>query len=230
MSSQQNWPPAPPGGEGSAQVQSDATPGPSRNAVFQALADRRRRRILDVLLRRPDPISEHALATELATMAASAEETVDGEEVASVRQTLRHLHLPALEAVPLVHWDREDETVRATDHPAMRDETIRSLVAGDVPADDVMDALANERRRIVLAVLHTYGGPVEPTTVAEKVRDLERDGAASADENSARDVGIALQHVHLPKLDEAGLVRRDEDAGTVSYVGHPDVDESWFTF
>lgn len=222
MSSQRNWPPSTPGTPtGSGQAGTDATDSPSRNEVFQGLADDRRREILAVLIDRSGPVSERELARELTT--------AESDDVQTAHTSLRHVHLPTLEAIPLVHWDRDEQRVRTTDHPAFDDEAIRRIVRTDADVDGLLDALADERRRLVLAVLYTYGGPVDRETVAEKVSELERDDFAPDASDDAADVRTSLHHVHLPKLQSAGLVTATYDE-TVEYVDHPDVDESWFTF
>lgn len=229
MRSQQNWPPAPPGGARSRSLSDEPTAGPSRNLVFQCLSDSTRREILRLLLERSNPASEASLARELVLSRGSGSRTLDDDVVESVRTSLRTLHLPALEEVPLVEWNRADERVRLTDHPAFEDECIQRVLATDVEVDGVFDALANERRRLVLAVLHTYGGPVDGDKVAEKVAELEADslpGGGSVDES---DVRLSLHHAHYPKLVEAGLVRQMDDE-RLRYVDHPEVEERWFTF
>lgn len=229
MSSQQNWPPSLPGAsKGSDTFGSALRPPVSRNAVFQGLADDRRRAVLDVLLSATDTLTERELARALAAAETDGSTaSIDADAVDTVQTTLRHSHLPALQEAQLVHWDRTSATVRAADHPAFQDDAIRQLVSTD-DAADLFDALADERRRFVLAVLFTYGGSVEQSTVARKVADLETAERRSAGE--PEDVRISLYHVHFPKLEAAGLVERDPENDEVRYVGHPDVDDSWFTF
>lgn len=65
--------------------------------------------------------------------------------------------------------------------------------------------LADDRRRAVLAVLDAHGSAVPFEELAAAVEAHERGGHVAADEASDR-VRIALHHVHLPMLDEAGVL------------------------
>lgn len=237
MSSQQNWPPAVPGHSSWAASPGSATrSGPTRNAVFQGLADGRRREVLDALLAHGGERSEPELARAVASSddggpsASRAEGPSAGapeDGVRTARIALRHELLPALEDVGLVEWDRAAASVEAADHPAFRDDVLRRLLSRD-DADELFDALADERRRFVLAVLYTYGGTVSLSTVSRKVADLETVQRQSAGE--PENLRVSLYHVHFPKLEAAGLVECDRQADQVRYVGHTAVDESWFTF
>ncbi|WP_226022889.1 DUF7344 domain-containing protein [Halomicrobium salinisoli] len=178
---------------------------------FDCLTDGRRRRTLAVLFDEVGVTSERALARRLA--AAESEETpqsVADEAVTNVRTSLRHVHLPKLDDADLIDWDGEDGTVAAADHPLLSDPQFRSIVETDVEGwDDVVAGLADQRRRDALVVLESEG-------------ELSRDRLAEV--LAARDpdeLALQLHHVHLPKLDDAGLVDYDPDAGTVAYRGHP---------
>ncbi|WP_262179650.1 helix-turn-helix domain-containing protein [Haloarcula laminariae] len=79
------------------------------------------------------------------------------------------------------------------------------------PPDDLFRALANRKRRRLLAAL-----PAESTTTLDELTDIilgwydAGDGPADADERAK--VRIELVHAHLPLLADAGLVTR-EDGG-----------------
>jgi len=75
--------------------------------------------------------------------------------------------------------------------------------------DQVYDALGADRRRAVLAVLAREGA-LEARELAAAVAEAEggRDGEVD-------DVHRSLHHVHLPKLDDAGLVAYDHEDGFV---------------
>lgn len=76
----------------------------------------------------------------------------------------------------------------------------------DEANDAVFDALADAHRRFVVAYLHDRDEPVALETLAAAVADRD----AAADEREAR---IRLHHTHLPKLERAGVVERDEGIG-----------------
>ena len=81
-------------------------------------------------------------------------------------------------------------------------------------ADAVCEALADPLRREVLSTLH------EQDDVAS-VSSLVDEMGALADEPSGERVEVALHHVHLPKLDELGVVEFDEQNDTVRYQEDP---------
>ncbi|WP_232687081.1 helix-turn-helix domain-containing protein [Halobacterium zhouii] len=88
---------------------------------------------------------------------------------------------------------------------------------------DIFDALADPHRRVVLSHLDEHDGPLPMERVADRLAQWESDEQAdeSLDEQS-REFYLALYHVHVPKLVDAGLVERDEDAGTISLVDECD--------
>lgn len=80
---------------------------------------------------------------------------------------------------------------------------------GDAPLDRVFDVLRDPaRRRLVVSLAES-----NPRSVDEFAN-----GAADADRSA-----IQLHHLHLPKLEAAGYITWDRDAGTV--VKGPDWDE-----
>jgi len=85
-----------------------------------------------------------------------------------------------------------------------------------IPAHDLLDALAHERRRSVceaLAAADREFLPLEELT--ERVAARDHDGA------DPQTVRVELHHVHLPKLDEAGLLEYDYELNTVCYESDP---------
>jgi len=71
--------------------------------VFKALANRHRRRLLVTLAERdPDSHLKVSQATRLA-------EEDQGQN--RIEQELQHTHLPMLDEMELIDWDREEETV-----------------------------------------------------------------------------------------------------------------------
>ncbi|WP_123536239.1 DUF7344 domain-containing protein [Halosimplex salinum] len=184
---------------------------------IDVLTDARRRDVLASLANVSGSVTERELATELAaaernTTAAS----VSSEEVRAIRSELYHAHLPALEDAGLVSWEQTDETVAPTDHPLFDDARFDSLVRADGDWDGVSSCLTGDRRA-VLAVLESSSGRVERDALARELVAREASGAPSTEAVDTTEV--RLHHVHLPKLDEAGLVDYDVDDGTVAYRG-----------
>lgn len=191
--------------------------------AFDALAHSRRRCVLRAL----DETTARSVA-ELATDVAAAErdrrpDDVSSDDVEAVRIALHHVHLPALVEAGLV--ERTDGAVRAADHPALDDPAVDELLRSDAPVrDDVLRCLAVRRRRTVLGVLRARDGAVDREALAGAIATR----LGSEDDDARESILGALHHVHLPALDEAGLVDYDPDEGTVAYEGHPDLADAWF--
>jgi DNA-binding transcriptional ArsR family regulator len=224
-----------------------------RNEVFGALAHERRRTVLQVLDR-----LTRASPTELATHLVAAETgnslvDVEREAVEHVLVDLQHVHLPKLDDAGLVEAD--DGAVTTTAHPALQDPKLEAMLAVDDPDwNNVLQALTERRRRIVLTTLYREDDPMAYEDLALAVARTELagdpvgadggpvspgDDAADADETG---VGAALSgengpsagfesvlsdlhHVQLPVLEGADLVSTDGEA--VAYEGHPELDEEW---
>jgi DNA-binding transcriptional ArsR family regulator len=72
----------------------------------------------------------------------------------------------------------------------------------------VLNALADHRRRVVLAALVDGPTPITDATLARRVATAERtpDQAETVDRPTPQSVVLSLVHVHLPVLADAGLV------------------------
>lgn len=97
-----------------------------------------------------------------------------------------------------------------------------SLSGGEAPdlsVDTVLDVLANQHSRFVLAILReSSNGTVDVSVLATLLSDRS-DAIGSRGE-----AALELRHAVLPSLADAGLVDHDRQDGTVHYVGHPRVE------
>jgi DNA-binding transcriptional ArsR family regulator len=195
-----------------------------RNEVFTSLANKRRRTVLTVLQRLSaadiEDLATHVVAAETGKSLLEVTRT----EAKRVRESLTHRHLPQLAETGLV--TEESGTVSVTQHPALADPKIEQMIETDAAGwDAVLESLADRRQRIILTTLPKDGEPVDRdelvTTVAGKIRKY------SQKDVSEQQLRIDLHHRHLPKLEAAGLLEYDVDAGTVAYQGHPELDEEW---
>lgn len=93
--------------------------------------------------------------------------------------------------------------------------TQKSETDNHVPEGELFDALSNRRRRYALEALMGTDG-IELGDLAEQVAawELEKEIAA-VDSTERKRVYTSLQQSHLPRLDDAGLVRFDKRAGFV---------------
>ncbi|WP_230198726.1 DUF7344 domain-containing protein [Halopiger djelfimassiliensis] len=91
------------------------------DAVFEAVADARRRTILSVLGNQYHSLSVETLARDVAAREAGANERdVSAESVMQVQCSLVHVHLPCLADAGLVDYDADANRVAYEGHPALR--------------------------------------------------------------------------------------------------------------
>lgn len=80
--------------------------------------------------------------------------------------------------------------------------------------DAIFQMLAAQRRRYALYVLSRHAGPITLADLADEVASLE--------ETTSERVATSLHHVHLPKLDDAGVADYDAEARTARLADHSD--------
>jgi len=169
------------------------------DAALAALADERRRTTLSELLDARGRTSIDVLATRVAAAEADVP-VLDTERHRDVAVNLRHRHLPKLDDAGLI--DLGDGGVVATDR-AERIDRVLAAVEDVASPDAALEALADSRRRSVVASLDGADGTIPLDVLTARVAagsDDDRDGIA-----------IDLHHRHLPKLDDAGLVAYDAE-------------------
>lgn len=84
--------------------------------------------------------------------------------------------------------------------------------SNDSSLDAIFRLLGSERRRNALYVLYQRTGPLGVADLAAEVASLE-------DADPER-VATALHHVHLPRLDAAGVVEFDGERAQVRLADH----------
>ena len=80
--------------------------------------------------------------------------------------------------------------------------------SSETSVTDVLDLLAESRRRHTLTVVARTECPLEESALASHLHGLE-----SSD--SLRDLHIDLRHCHLPKLADHGVLEYDHEDGIV---------------
>jgi len=212
----------------------EETTASSLDAAFSCLADGDRRRLLRHLSESaPGTVSrEDATDVLAAHVHGKPVEAVSEDERDRVATAVHHSHLPALADAGLVELDEHEDTVRLTDHPALRDSGVVDAIQGAAATgaflDGLFDALAKGRRRTILDVLSHQFGPVRVETLARELEADGRDVTESDVETAAVErTMVGLQHVDLPRLSDAGLIEYDTDDQTVAYAGHPDLTVPW---
>lgn len=86
--------------------------------------------------------------------------------------------------------------------------------AGSITESEYHRLLSSARRRALLDVLRDGSTPMDVETLAMEVREEEQ-RTGSADQDAMDRIAITLHHVHLPKLDEVGIVDYDQSATCV---------------
>lgn len=81
---------------------------------------------------------------------------------------------------------------------------------------DIFALLAKRRRRLLLRILQESDSPPSVSELAERIEALEDE---SPSDEAQRTIYLSLYHNHLPRLEEADVVRYDRAEGTVA----PDV-------
>jgi DNA-binding transcriptional ArsR family regulator len=82
--------------------------------------------------------------------------------------------------------------------------------------DTVYDLLSNGRRRFVISRLRRAEEPLSVSDLSEAVAAWENDIPQSElTDKQIKRVYVSLYQIHIPKLDEAGLVAYDKDSGMV---------------
>lgn len=85
-----------------------------------------------------------------------------------------------------------------------------------IPKGEIFELLRNQRRRYVLHYLKRDPGPVELGSLAQQIAAWEYDTIPSeVTPEQRKRIYTTLQQTHLPKMDEAGILRFDRDAGLI---------------
>ena len=106
-----------------------------------------------------------------------------------------------------------------------------ALVAESTPSLNlIFDLLSNRCRRYMLYYLYDQRDGVATIedvadhVVALEMQDDSADTEVSVDER-VHGVRVELQHVHLPKLEDAGIIELDRRSETVRYWTQPSLEE-----
>ena len=102
-------------------------------------------------------------------------------------------------------------------------EATRLTPTGTPSLDRIFDLLSDRRRRYALYFLYdTEDGVATIDDVAEAVLSLE--GVDVTDERRQRFV-MTLEHIHLSRLEDVGIVEYDTRSEMVRYWGQPSLEE-----
>ncbi|MGQ3411774.1 hypothetical protein [Natrinema versiforme] len=83
--------------------------------------------------------------------------------------------------------------------------------------DDAFALLADQRRRLLLAVMQTYGEELTLPDAAEEVAVRETGhSVTNISAERVQEVYLSLYHDHLPRLVDAGLLEYDQERDLVA--------------
>jgi len=89
-------------------------------------------------------------------------------------------------------------------------------VENTLTRDEMFHILQCRRRRLVLKYLQEHDTPAKMTDITEKIAAVEHDTTVAALKSQERQrVYIALYQSHLPKLDEEGVIKYQQNRGIV---------------
>lgn len=142
--------------------------------------------------------------------------------------SLYHNHLQQLADAGLVTIDREGEHVTAELAPAVDPASVRELIgAGDGRWETLGVLLGDPRRERVASLLASADDTGLPLgDLARAIAVLERGEAGSPPETAVESTRVSLHHVHLPKLENVGVVEYDAGAADVRLGELPDAYEN----
>lgn len=195
--------------------------------VLRAMAVDLQRRIVASLTDADGRASRFGLVTQVAARQFGVDvSSVTANQQEQLQLQLRHTSLPALADAGLVEYD--DEMVTLLEHPALDHPLIRTLIEHpgndeQLPSNEVLVALADARRQSVLEILLDHQrDPLSVEDISLILTSREQDETlVEVDESDRRAVERTLYHIHLPKLDVAGLVSYDETEQLVAAGANP---------
>ncbi|MDJ1432439.1 hypothetical protein [Halostagnicola sp. A-GB9-2] len=94
--------------------------------------------------------------------------------------------------------------------------TVSAFESGkSIPLDVVLSAVANEHRRAVLRSLNqTEGEAMQVSALVDQVAERIRDEEPPDDDHRQR-VHTALHHIHLPQLEDCGMIVHNTETNQV---------------
>lgn len=101
------------------------------------------------------------------------------------------------------------------------------LQSPSLTVDQVLDTISNDRRRYILEYFYeTDNDTATLDTLIESVMTQEFDSTPS--DREQEELSTIIHHVHLPYLQDVGLIEYDERSDRVRFYHHSVLDE-WLT-
>lgn len=124
---------------------------------------------------------------------------------------LHHTALPTLEEAGFVQKEEDGQGYVLSMH--FPDSSASDYAATGVndKADEIFEMFASEDRRLILSYMNSNRQQAEKEDLVRYVSD----NTEEFDQRSSTEIQIRLDHLHLPKLDEADFIRYDKDSKEV---------------
>lgn len=184
---------------------------PADPSVFTALATARRR-LATVVLHERQPLSVSDLVDHLVARRSGRESTADAPQEVTV--SLRHVHLPKLASAGVVDRDGSTVALTSTSSATLAVDLALATVDAGRSVDEVFEALGARERLAAVGVLQSTGE--QPLSdLADRVAEVVGPTAV------ADRLAVSLDHVHLPRLDDAGVVTYDRERKRAAFEGLP---------
>lgn len=91
---------------------------------------------------------------------------------------------------------------------------------GNGGVDRIFAALTDETRRRIVRILDQHAGALSEGELAERLVARGPDGEGDDSAASVERVQVRVRHLHLPKLEESGLLAWDAEERTVARTDH----------
>ncbi|MFA9501151.1 hypothetical protein ACERIM_00035 [Natrinema sp. H-ect1] len=86
------------------------------------------------------------------------------------------------------------------------------LPVEETSVDELLKLISHQRRRAILDLLFTHDRPLTITDLRNEVVEKEQDAEITEiPSERVKQVQISLHHVHIPKLEEKGVVNYDSN-------------------
>jgi len=182
---------------------------PIATDALRVLAEHRRHRAIVRCLRTEDSLARGALARHVVARCRDCPvgEVTDADR-RRVTADLHHDHLPRLTSVGLIERGGDGVTLAVDPDRVTALECVDADEASAEAWEAVAVLLADDRRELVVSMLETVAKPVSLADLAVGLasREYRRQSAPAEAVDAAR---RSLHHVHLPLLDEVGVVAYD---------------------
>ncbi len=175
------------------------------NDIFEILSKTKRKEIIDYLRENGEENLEN-IARHTGARPSNP------ENIRRAKIELEHNDIPKMADFGILEYDREGETVSYKGN-----ELVENLI--DTGAEtEHFNAMSDPKRRETLNCLIEYG----ESSVYDIANQVRRESEEDRDMYS---LGIELKQVHLPKMDNLGLINYNKEESEAEYIGGETTEE-----